>query len=98
MVDDMNDGPISRTMTQERSADSEALRALAARTSALPFDAVEVKITPAQRLGSITASAADKHGNIYVYHRPKKDTLQDPIVVIDSKGSFLRSFGKGLDP
>ena len=98
MVDNMNEGPMSRTSTQERNADSEALRALAASTPALPFESVEVKIAPAQRLGSITASVADKHGNIYVYHRPKKDTLQDPIVVIDAKGSVLRSFGKGLDP
>ena len=25
-------------------------------------------------------------------------TLEDPIVVVDSKGKFLRSFGKGLNP
>ena len=98
MVDAMNEGPISRTSTQEKNADSEALRALAASTPMLPFESVEVKIAPAQRLGSITAGVADKDGNIYVYHRPKKDTLQDPIVVIDSKGSVLSSFGKGLDP
>ena len=98
MVDNMNDSPMSRTVAQERNAESEALRALAARTPALPFEAVEVRITPAQRLGVITASAADRHGNIYVYHRPRKDTLQDPVVVIDSKGNLLRSFGKGLDP
>ena len=83
---------------QEKNADSEALRALAARTPALPFESVTVKITPAQRLGAISASAADAHGNIYVYHRPRKETLQDPIVVIDSEGNLVRSFGKGLDP
>ncbi len=89
---------MSDTLTQERNADSEALRALRTRTPVLPFEAVEVKITPAQRLGVISASAADDHGNIYVYHRPRKDTLQDPIVVIDAKGSVLSTFGKGLDP
>ena len=41
---------------------------------------------------------ADKQGNIYIFHRPKEGTLEDPIVVVDSKGKFLRSFGKGLDP
>lgn len=89
---------MSDTLMQEKSADTEALRALAARTPTLPFESVEVKITPALRLGVISASVADKDGNIYVYHRPRKDTLQDPIVVVDSKGGFLRSFGKGLDP
>lgn len=88
----MNDIAVSR------SADAEALRALAARTPLLPFEAVEVKIRPAQRLGVISAGVADGHGNIYVYHRPRKETLQDPIVVIDSKGSVLRTFGKGRDP
>ncbi len=89
---------MSSTLTQERNAESEALRALAAVTPVLPFKAVEVKIAPALRLGVISASAADGQGNIYVYHRPRKDTLQDPVVVIDAKGSLLRSFGKGLDP
>ena len=89
---------MSDTLTQERNAESEALRALAARTPVLPFDAVAVKIAPAQRLGAISACVADGQGNIYVYHRPKKDTLQDPIVAVDAKGNVLRSFGKGLDP
>lgn len=85
-------------MTQEKSAESEALAALAGRTPALPFDAVEIKIAPPQRLGVISASTADADGNIYVFHRPKKDTLQDPVVVIDTRGNLIRSFGKGLDP
>ena len=89
---------MSSTLTQERNAESEALRALAAVTPVLPFKAVEVKIAPALRLGVISASAADGQGNIYVYHRPRKDTLQDPVVVIDAKGNLVRSFGKGLDP
>jgi len=89
---------MSSTLTQEKNAESEALRALAARTPALPFDAVAVKIAPAVKLGVISASAADSRGNIYIYHRPRKDTLQDPVVAIDSKGNLLRAFGKGLDP
>lgn len=89
---------MSDTMTRDKSADSEALRALAAKTPVLPFDSVEVKIAPAQRLGVISASTADSQGNIYIYHRPRKDTLQDPIVVIDAKGNVLRTFGKGMDP
>lgn len=89
---------MSRTVTQEKNAESEALRALAARTPVLPYEAIVVKITPALRLGVISASAADKQGNIYVYHRPKKDTLQDPVVVIDAEGKLLRTFGEGTDP
>lgn len=89
---------MSQTLTQVRNSDAEALRALAARTPTLPFQPVEVKIMPAQRLGAISACVADGDGDIYVYHRPRKDTLPDPIIVIDANGKLLRSFGKGMDP
>jgi len=98
MVGDMSEAQMPRVAPRERNPESEALRALAARTPVLPFEAVAVKIAPALRLGVISASAADGQGNIYVYHRPKEDTLQDPVVVIDAKGRVLRTFGKGRDP
>jgi DNA-binding beta-propeller fold protein YncE len=94
----MNDAPVSRPPTPDRNAESAALRALASRTPVLPFERVELKIAPALRLGVISASAADAQGNIHVYHRPRKETLQDPVVVIDSTGGVLRTFGKGRDP
>lgn len=37
---------------------------------------------------------ADDKGNIYAIHRPGKDV--DPIVVLDRKGTRLRSWGKGM--
>src|SRR5271166_2515229 len=42
-----------------------------------------------------SAAAADKRGNICVIHRPE-DANVDPIVVLDSKGNLLRSWGKGM--
>jgi outer membrane protein assembly factor BamB len=89
---------MSGTLTEERNAESEALRALAARTPSLPFELAVVTVAPAEQLGVISACAADGQGNIYVYHRPREGTLKDPVVVIDAEGNLLRSFGKGLDP
>ena len=61
-------------------------------------DAVEIRIAPAVRLGAISACVADGRGTIYVYHRPTRETFQDPILAIDAGGRLLRSFGRGLDP
>ncbi len=90
--------PSPQQLTAEMKADSDDLRALAARTPRLPFERVEIKINPPQILGDVSATAVDTHGNIYIFHRPKEGTVLDPIVVIDSKGRFLRSFGKGSNP
>ncbi len=81
-------------------ADSDGLRALAAKTPVLPLERVELTINPPKLLGDVSAMTIDKHGNIYIFQRPdaKKGTLEDPIVVVDATGHFLRSFGKGLDP
>lgn len=90
--------PPPQQLTPEAKADSEALRALAARTPLLPLQRVEIKIDPPQVLGDVSATTVDRQGRIYIFHRPKEGTLQDPIVVVDAKGHFLRSFGKGSNP
>lgn len=59
----------------------------------LAFDLTEFKVNPPVSFEGISAVTADGKGNIYVLHRPANG---DPIVVIDSKGNFLRSWGKGL--
>lgn len=84
-----------RELSPERKADTEALRAIAKHTPQLPGQIIEVKVS--QELVGPSAAAAGKDGTIYVLHRPaeaKKDG--DPIMVFDAKGTFLRSFGKGM--
>jgi outer membrane protein assembly factor BamB len=90
--------PPPQQLTPEMKADSDALRAIAARTPALPLERVEIKLDPPQILGDVSATAVDKQGNIYIFHRPKEGTRQDPIVIVDSKGRFLRAFGRGSNP
>ncbi len=85
-----------RELSPEVKADSDGLRALAAATPALPMDRVELKLNPPMVLGNITAMAADKAGNIFIFHRPE-DAKVDTVVVIDAKGKFLRSFGMGMN-
>ncbi|MBM3728759.1 MAG: hypothetical protein FJW40_25445 [Acidobacteria bacterium] len=45
------------------------------------------------KFGRVSAVAADAQGNVYCFQRGKK---ADPIVVWDAKGTYLRSWGKGL--
>jgi hypothetical protein len=78
----------------EEKADAEALRALVKAAPLLPFEKVEVKINPPMTLEGYSAVAGDTQGNIYILHRPESKDV-DPVVVIDSKGKFLRSWGKG---
>ncbi len=45
------------------------------------------------KFGRVSAVAADAAGNVYVFHRGLK---ADPIIVFDSQGKYLRSWGKGM--
>jgi DNA-binding beta-propeller fold protein YncE len=45
------------------------------------------------KLGRVSAVAVDSTGNVYVAQRGPK---ADPIIVFDSRGKFLRSWGKGI--
>jgi streptogramin lyase len=45
------------------------------------------------KFGRVSSVATDSAGNVYVFHRGKK---ADPLVVFDSKGKYLRSWGRGL--
>jgi DNA-binding beta-propeller fold protein YncE len=76
-------------------ADTEALRALVKTIPDLPVERIELKLTPATTITGISAMAGDAKGNVYIIHRPEDKNL-DPIVVADSKGNVLRSFGKGM--
>ena len=45
------------------------------------------------KFGRVSAVGVDSAGNVYVFQRGAK---ADPIVVFDSNGKYLRSWGKGL--
>jgi DNA-binding beta-propeller fold protein YncE len=45
------------------------------------------------KFGRVSAVATNKAGEVFVFHRGPK---ADPIVVFDSKGKYLRSWGKGM--
>src|SRR5262245_19240600 len=73
--------------------DSDRLRDLIKAVPQLSVERFELKVNPPLLLESISAVTADKQGNIYVIHRPANG---NPIVVLDSKGNLLRSWGKGM--
>ena len=91
----------SRAVMQERKlppdeqADSDGLRALAKMTPALPMEKVLIKVDAPFAISPVSAMAQDKAGNIYLFHRPEDRNI-DPVVVLDPKGKYIRSFGKGI--
>ncbi len=74
-------------------ADSDRLGGLLKDVPELPVERVELKVQPSLMLETISAVTTDKHGNIYIIHRPSSG---DPIVVLDPQGNFIRSWGRGL--
>jgi hypothetical protein len=84
-----------RKLPPDEQADSDALRALAKATPMLPMERVEIKVNAPFAIGPISAMAQDKQGNIWVIHRPEDRNI-DPVVMLDAKGKYIRSFGKGL--
>lgn len=82
-------------LSPEQKADTDALRALVKTIPDLPVERIELKLTPATTIFGISAMAGDAKGNVYIIHRPEDKTV-DPIVIADSKGNVLRSFGKGM--
>ena len=84
---------LSGALSASQRSDSDRLRDLIKTVPQLPLERVEIKVNPAVTLEGISAVTADKHGNIYVIHRP---STGDPVVVLDSRGNLLRSWGKGM--
>lgn len=76
-----------------QDADSEHLRDLLQSVPQLRMVRVELRVSSSVVLERINAVAVDRQGNIYIIHRPK---TADPIVVLDPKGNFMRSWGKGM--
>src|SRR5271170_5877517 len=65
------------SLSPEQRADSEALRALTNSVPLLPVERIELKVNPPMKLVGYSAAAADKHGNIYVIHRPADPKVDD---------------------
>jgi DNA-binding beta-propeller fold protein YncE len=76
-----------------QGVDSDGLRALLKAAPPLPVDRIDLKVNPSLVLEGISAVTADERGDIYVIHRPVDG---DPIVVLDARGNFIRSWGKGM--
>jgi len=45
------------------------------------------------KFGRVSAVATDSAGRVFVFHRGNK---ADPLIVFDSRGKYLRSWGKGI--
>ncbi|HZT28850.1 MAG TPA: peptidyl-alpha-hydroxyglycine alpha-amidating lyase family protein [Bryobacteraceae bacterium] len=45
------------------------------------------------KFGRVSAVAVDSAGEVYVFHRGKE---ADPLIVFDSQGRYLRSWGRGM--
>lgn len=73
--------------------DSDRLRATIKATPAMAVERIELQVRPATPLEGISAVTMDAKGLIYVLHRPASG---DPVVVVDQKGNFVRSWGKGM--
>lgn len=76
-----------------QDADSDQLRVLLRAAPTLPVEKIDLKVNPPLMLDGISTVTTDKRGNIYLIHRPPNG---DPVVVLDPKGNFIRSWGKGM--
>lgn len=76
-----------------QDATSDRLRMLTKSVPQLRLDRVELKTIPPRTFEGISAVTTDAQGNIYVLHRPVNG---DPVVVLDSQGRVLRSWGAGM--
>ena len=86
---------LAQELSPKQKLEASAFKKLILTVSVLPMDRVELKVSPPMTLVGISAVSADKVGNLYIIHRPSSPMV-DPIVVVDSKGRFLRSWGKGV--
>lgn len=76
-----------------QETNSDQLHALLENVPQINVERIDVKVNPPMIFEGISAVTTDKRGNIYVIHRPADG---DPIVVVDPKGDFIRSWGKGM--
>lgn len=77
-------------------AAERALRALVDAAPRLPFDAAPLTVTPPDAdfaLGMVSWVSSASNGTTYLLQRGDK---ADPVIAVDTNGTVLRSWGKGL--
>lgn len=76
-------------------AQAAELRKLIAETPRLELESVPLgaRMANASSLGTVSSVAADGKGTIYLLQRGDQ---ADPVIVVDTQGRVLRSWGKGL--
>ncbi|HUS18781.1 MAG TPA: peptidyl-alpha-hydroxyglycine alpha-amidating lyase family protein [Terriglobales bacterium] len=80
-------------LLQSSQTESERLRELMKDVPDLSLERVEVKAEGPLTFVGVSAVTSDGKGNLYVLHRP---ATGDPVVVLDRKGKFIRSWGAGM--
>jgi DNA-binding beta-propeller fold protein YncE len=76
-----------------QDAGSAKLRELTRAAPIMTMERLELRLEPALEIEQVSAVAADRDGRLYLLQRGKES---DPIIVADSAGNVLRSFGRGL--
>ena len=85
---------LAAATAQAQDDGSDALlRSLTDAAPLLAMERVEIEITPSLAIEEFVGVSTDDSGNIYVFQR---GDAADPIIVVDSSGNVLRSFGSGL--
>src|ERR1700746_2670463 len=59
----------------------------------LRFDGDDDTMPPGWKFGRVSAVAASGKGEVFAFHRGRR---ADPMIIFDSKGRYLRSWGKGM--
>jgi hypothetical protein len=81
----------------QMDAQNAALRAMLAKAPKLSLEPHAIAVHPQPQegwaLGMVSWVAADKNGLIYLLQRGDK---ADPVIVLDTTGKVVRSWGKGL--
>lgn len=85
---------LAAVTAQAQDDGSDALlRSLTDAAPLLEMERVEIPMTPSLEIEEFVGVSADANGNVYIFQRGE---AADPIIVVDSSGNVLRSFGKGL--
>ena len=92
-----NPNTVSPEERARMDAQNAALRAMLQTAEKLPLKQTPLTIAaPAQEgwaVGMVSWVAADRNGLIYLLQRGDK---ADPVIVVDSSGKIVRSWGKGM--
>src|SRR3954470_858224 len=86
----------AQTASADMEAQAQQLRALLHAAPKLPLRMMEITVkppSPGWRHDFVSSATFDSNGDIYLLQRGEE---ADPVLVINSEGRILRSWGKGL--